>query len=235
VSHQSAEEVPLAGGWVTEGVMRLDDTVRRPAGATSGFVVELLGHLERAGFVGVPRFLGYDEQGRETLSFLPGEVPPDCRSVIWKDNQISGSMRLLRRFHDHTAGSALAGAEEVVCHNDFGPWNLVWRDGFPEGIIDFDRAAPGPRLADLAFAAWKFLNLGSVDLPISEQQRRLRLLARSYGIEPDAQLLAGIRTAQARMRALIESGAPGHRRFMATAQITLEQQWLEAHGAGLIE
>ena len=35
---------------------------------------DLLFHLERKNFGGTPRFLGVDDQNREILSFLPGEV-----------------------------------------------------------------------------------------------------------------------------------------------------------------
>jgi len=63
---------------------------------------------------------------------------------------------LLRRYHDAVAGTALAGASEVVCHGDFGPWNLIWVDGVPSFVIDFDNAHAGPRVEDVGYALWKF-------------------------------------------------------------------------------
>ena len=36
--------------------------------------------------------------------------------------------RLVRQFHDLTAGTPLAGDQEVVCHNDLSPKNTVYRD-----------------------------------------------------------------------------------------------------------
>ena len=41
------------------------------------------------------------------------------------------------------------------------PCNFVFRDGRPVGIIDFDAAAPGPRLRDVGYAIFLWLNLGS--------------------------------------------------------------------------
>jgi hypothetical protein len=219
---------------VTDGVVRVGDSVRRPAGTNSKLVSELLLLLERLGFNEAPRFLGYDDQGRETLTFIEGDVPSDCRASVWTDAQLAASVTLLRRFHDHTAGSDLAGGSEVICHNDYGPWNLVWRDEAPVAIIDFDNAAPGRRLNDLGYAAWKHLNLGLLGLPVAEQRRRLEVMTMSYGAAQDKQLLEAIAAAQATMRRLIEAAPAGTQRDIALAQIDGEQEWLDHHGVALI-
>ena len=44
-------EIPLGGGDVTEGVVRVGNTVRRPVGPHSPLVHALLAHLESVGFV----------------------------------------------------------------------------------------------------------------------------------------------------------------------------------------
>jgi hypothetical protein len=67
-------EIPLVGGDVTEGLVRVGDTVRRPVGPHSPLVHALLAHLESADFEGAPRFLGIDRSGREVLSYIDGEV-----------------------------------------------------------------------------------------------------------------------------------------------------------------
>ena len=59
---------------MTEGVVRVGDTVRRPVGPHSPLVHALLTHLESIGFEGAPRFLGIDHAGREVLSYVDGEV-----------------------------------------------------------------------------------------------------------------------------------------------------------------
>jgi Ser/Thr protein kinase RdoA (MazF antagonist) len=172
-------EVPLTGGRITPGVVRVGDTVRRPIRGDRSDVHALLKHLEEVGFDGTPRFLGIDGQNREILSFLPGEVPPDL--AHFNDTQLRAAGGLLRRFHDATAEIAATRHAEVICHNDWTPSNTVFRDCLPYGIIDFDTIAPGSRLWDLGYSAFSWLDLGNTDYSGDEQIRRLTVFADGYG------------------------------------------------------
>jgi aminoglycoside phosphotransferase (APT) family kinase protein len=123
--------------------------------------------------------LGIDGQGREILTFIEGEVPPDLD--FWTPDQLAAAGRLIRRFHEATAGSPLAGAEEVVCHHDLSPCNTVFVDAVPHAFIDFDAAAPGPCWSDLAYAAWLWLDLGNDQLDGPTQGQRLKIFCTAYG------------------------------------------------------
>ncbi len=70
-------EIPLSGGRMTEGVVRLAGTVRRPKKESSLCVRNALRALRSAGFYRTPEFLGFDEKNREVLSFIEGYVPAD--------------------------------------------------------------------------------------------------------------------------------------------------------------
>lgn len=94
----SAVEIPLTGGRVTAGVVRIGDTVRRPVSTDRTLVHALLRHAEAKGFDGTPRYLGIDDQRREILSFLAGDVPQDLGS--FSDEELVAAAKLLRRFHD---------------------------------------------------------------------------------------------------------------------------------------
>jgi len=195
----SGEEV-LSGGYSTP-VVRVEETVRRATGPWSPAVHGLLQHLERRGFDGAPRFLGLDDRGREVLSFIPGMVgnyplPPDA----WSEQTLVYAARLMRRYHDATVGYAPAdgavwqlrappGPHEVVCHNDFAPYNLVFANWRPHAIIDFDTAGPGPRIWDVSYAAYRFVPLSSKEHSHSlgltapvDTNLRLRMFCDTYGL-----------------------------------------------------
>lgn len=176
-------EIPLEGGRITTGVVKVDNTVRRPLSENSPFVHSLLQHLERSGFPGAPRFLGIDDKSREILSYLEGTVPSD---LAWfSDNQLESAAKLIRHYHNATSGLAQAYDAEVICHNDLSPCNFVFVDGIPHATIDFDAAQPGSRISDLSYAAWMWLDIGNTEIAAVEQRRRLALFCQAYGIPLD--------------------------------------------------
>jgi hypothetical protein len=166
-------EIPLAGGDVTEGVVRVGDTVRRPVGPHSPLVHALLTHLESVGFEGAPRFLGIDLSGREVLSYIDGEVAGRPRPPWIADETRLASVGRLVRGYDDAAASftpppqarldtaqaeppgippAPAYPPELIGHVDITPENVVFRDGLAYALIDFDLAKPATR-ADEMFNA----------------------------------------------------------------------------------
>jgi Phosphotransferase enzyme family len=180
-------------------VVRVGETVRRPVGSRSAFVQQLLTHLASVGFDGVPTFLGIDEQGREMLSFLPGEPLPG--TAILTDKQLRSAVDLLYRYHDAAASAPreLRGTAETVVHGDVGPWNILWQGEAALALIDFDEARPGDRLSDIAYFAWKGLRLNAAGPPAVEQRRRLTVLAEAAGVAVDAALFEAIDSAYGSM------------------------------------
>jgi Ser/Thr protein kinase RdoA (MazF antagonist) len=172
------QEIPLKGGRVTAGVVRVGDTVRRPLGAHSPFVHKVLRHLETRGLEGVPRVVGVDAKGREILSFLPGEVPNELGN--FSEVQLTAAARLLRKLHDAAADCDLKGNCETICHGDPGPCNTVFVDGIPAGMIDFDAMRPGFRREDVGYAAWLWLSIGDERYSPELQGERLAAFTKAY-------------------------------------------------------
>lgn len=187
------KELPLVGGRQTPGIVRVGDTVRRPTGPHSSFVHDLLRYLEFVGFGGAPRLLGIDEQGREILTFVEGEVPHDHGSYAPSDARLTNAASMIRSFHEATAGSILAAGHETVAHNEIGPHNTVFVGDEPIAFIDWDDAAPGTRLFDLANAVWCFANIGEGGGPVREQARLIRLMCDAYGWDDTDAIIDEIR------------------------------------------
>ncbi|MDP9903914.1 hypothetical protein [Arthrobacter bambusae] len=98
---QSESAVPLLGGDVTEGLVRVGDTVRRPVSDASPRVRRLLDFLQSAGFQGAPRFLGIDDSGRDTLSFVPGDTAGrPWPSWVADESSAISVARLVRAYDD---------------------------------------------------------------------------------------------------------------------------------------
>jgi aminoglycoside phosphotransferase (APT) family kinase protein len=231
----------LPGGFVNQ-VVRVGDTVRRKPGPHSAFVRRLLIHLERAGWDGAPRFLGTDDQGRETLSFLDGHVAwqPNQPAEVRSAESLAAAALRVRQFHDLTAGIDLAGGCEVVCHNDLSPRNTVYRDlgvGLrPVAFIDWDIAAPGLRIHDVAHMCWQYPGLGPEAGHQTEAARRVRLICDAYGLADRTAVVGTIMWWQERCWRGIEAGAAAGQPAMmrlqdagATAAVRREQDWTAVH------
>jgi hypothetical protein len=207
------QEIVLTGGNMTP-VVRVGDTVRRAAGPWTPTIHALLRHLRANGFTQVPEPLGIDEHGREILSFLPGRVGtyplPD---FVLSDGTLETVARMLRAYHDATVGFEggpwqwpAHAPPEVICHNDFAPYNMLFEDGRLTGIIDWDLASPGPRAWDMGYAAYRFVPLTDPANPdvgnpgVAEQARRLAGFCAAYGgPEPRATAEAAV----AKLRELV--------------------------------
>ncbi|MBM2615987.1 phosphotransferase [Actinoplanes sp. LDG1-06] len=218
-----AEEV-LAGG-NTVGAARIGDVVHKQASPWTPTVHALLRHLEAAGFEGAPRALGFDDQGREMLTFLPGETAGGrypWPEWAFTDGMLTQVGQWLRRVHDLTAGFVPPADERwfagrtmepglIVGHQDAAPYNAAVVNGDRlTGFFDWDTAGPSTREFDLAFAAlwWVPLCPPSVAEGLgfhdsTDRSRRLHLLLDSYGYEGDRHAFGGVIVRRARRQAQV--------------------------------
>ena len=250
----SSPEEALPGTFTT--LAKVGNTVRRSTGPWTPAVHALLRHLERAGFDGAPRVLGVDTQGREILTYIPGDVPRNASPEVATDHALVEVGRLLRRYHDAVSGFSLPpgigwygeadpGAGCVVCHNDLAPRNTVFRGGSPVAFLDFDLASPAQPAWDVAHLAWQFVPLvddrncahhGWSSPP--DRPGRLRLLSDGYGlsererIELPELLARRIEATASGIEALAAEGVPAHRRWVEEgipALARADRDWVERH------
>ncbi len=211
-------EVPLLGGDMTEGVVRVGRTVRRPVRPHTPAVHALLRHLEAVGFDGAPRVLGIDGRNREVLTYLPGFTGkcslPDCTVA---DSTLAHLAELLLRYHQAVIGFKpppgaqwdgeltrfVDGPADIICHCDVNLENVIFRTG-PDGarpyaFIDFDLARPGTRLVDViqTLRYWA---------PIADPADRDPAFLRRPRASSHRPFLRGVRTL---LRRPVPSGASG--------------------------
>jgi Ser/Thr protein kinase RdoA (MazF antagonist) len=165
--------------------------------------------------------------------------------------------RALRQWHDASESFDREGATwhdercptgEVICHNDFAPYNLVFRGGSLVGAIDFDTCSPGSRLWDLAYAAYRFVPLmpprdadvddgGGERSPFVPEEARLRLAAflDAYAADDDAMRFAVpplIDTV--RQRLIVAAGwTERHARDTASSELAGHARMYRAHARWL--
>ena len=222
---RTADGQPITGR-VSE-LVRLGDTVRRPATASTESSRQLLVHLERSGFDGAPRVVRSEPDGAIVLTWIDGWVPTDTEGWMLDQGAVASVGQLLRSYHECVAGFAPgAGFEEgpqevaegaIVCHGDIAPRNTVFRDGRAVAFIDWDGIWVTTPLWDLGHAVWEFGPVCDDDDPRLHQwpqppdrSARIAALVSGYRLHPShahrladmvVEVIAGCRRSVARKAA----------------------------------
>jgi Phosphotransferase enzyme family len=221
-------------------VERVGETVHRSTSSWTQAVHALLAHLELVGFEGAPRVLGFDGEGREVLSFIAGGGPSHT------DDELARVAQLVRELHYSTEAfeappdpqwQFMVGAPkegDVVCHNDLSPDNTIYDPGStPRAFIDWDLAAPAPRIWDVAWAVYRFIPLYDdatcerLGYPVPSRPSRLRIFCDAYQLNDREALIPTvckrIRVLYDTARVWGEAGRPGWRDVWHD---TRGEQWL---------
>jgi len=236
-------EETLPGGY-TDGAVRIGGVVHKRASPWTPTVHALLRHLEYADVDGVPRALGFDEQGRQMLTYLPGDTVGNRTpwpAWVHSDSTLIQVGRWLRRVHDATV-SFVPPADErwfiggtvrpglIVGHQDAAPYNAVVDGDRLVGFCDWDTAGPSSREFDLALSAlwWVPLCPPSAVEPLGfhdfvGRSRRLHLLLDAYGYDADRQGFGAVVVQRARrqaaaIRQMADSGDPAGTRLLFVAE-----------------
>jgi len=176
----------LDGGNVSGGVVRVGSTVRKPWTDATPSVLDFMTAVRAAG-VDVPAVLGKDELGRQVTEFIPGRLA--LHSDPLAHSELGRVGAIVRAIHDASetytpaneaswSTAIPAPGDELICHNDLAPWNLIIGNRWV--FIDWDAAAPSTRLWDLAYAAQTF-TLSNTDQAPEEAALNLAALVDGYG------------------------------------------------------
>jgi hypothetical protein len=256
----NATEIPLLGGTANRGlVTRKGHTVRRPWELTSPAKHALLEHLAAVGFDGAPRYLGRDRQGREVLSYIPGEaVTPPYPSWALTTEALVSVTQLMSRYHEAVRGFRPPALEwpppppepfqgELICHNDPNLDNVVFRDGRAVALIDFDLASPGDPLWDVAALARLWCPVRPDEF-VDDARRghvlhRLRTVVQAYDpsrVDPE-RLVTAVAMNHDWLYAVVSSGAEAGRPgfvdywYRAADRVEATRQWYVENRRRLID
>jgi Phosphotransferase enzyme family len=220
-------------------ITRIDDTVHRPTGWWTPAVHDLLQFLESVDFPYSPRVLGFDEQGFEVLGFIPGESGSVGWTKIITDDGLRKYARLLKSYHDAVANyqpsidahwaysQGGVKPDEILCHGDFGPWNLVWDGSDPIGILDWDMVTPASASHDILYALeygtpfrddettlrWHHFSA------IPDRKHRIKIFTEAYGIPPIQNLTQCVASVQRKVAKSMK--------FLADAGMQPQHDWVE--------
>jgi Phosphotransferase enzyme family len=248
----------LPGATANRGlVVRVGDTVLRPAAPCWRATHALLAHLSAAGFDGAPRVLAVSPS-TEMLTYMDGQaaVPPLAEETL-TDAALVSVAGLLRRYHLAVASFDPAGYQwprpiparfrtGLVSHNDVHPANLVFRGGRAVALIDFDWAGPGSAIWDFAAAAryWAPLT-GDDDITDSRQGRaleRFRIFLDASGLpaaERQQVAEAVVANHDWTYAIVTEAAAAGHQGFadhwrLVAAPAARARRWCQTHRRDLL-
>jgi thiamine kinase-like enzyme len=231
--------------------------VLRPANPHTPSIHSFLLALRDAGFDGAPRPVGLEPDGRERLEYVEGDVGvPPYPAWVRRDEALESIARLLRRFHEaamRVSPFVASWSDEmadpaggaVICHNDVCLENVVFRDGVAVALLDFDFAAPGRPVYDLAQMARMCtpidddVNAPRLGWEEVDEPARLRLVADAYGLDTPGRmqllriLSESIETGGAFVRRRVEAGDPNFVRMWTEMggqeRFDRRRRWWEAH------
>ena len=251
----------LHGGVANAGaVVRRGDHVLRPSNPNTPTIHAFLRHLHHNRFDGACEPVGVDRDGRERLVFVPGDVGfPPYPAWAQTDLALASAAALMRRMHDASADfvpppdapwstemADPAGVHEVICHNDVCVENVVYRNQVAVAFLDFDYAAPGRRVHDLAQFARMCVPLDTDEdaillgrTPPFDPVRRLRIVADAYGLTAPQRtdfldaVADGIRRGGEFLQRRLDEGNEDFRRMVETsggmAKFDRRRAWFAAN------
>ncbi|HSX06619.1 MAG TPA: aminoglycoside phosphotransferase family protein [Candidatus Saccharimonadia bacterium] len=238
-------------------IERIGDTVHRPTHHWTPAVHDLLNYLQSVNFPYSPKVLGFDENGREILSYIDGQSGGDGWAKIVSDDGLRKFAKLLRAYHDvitdykppvNAEWACAIGVPkngEIMCHGDFGPWNIVWDDdNEPVGIVDWDLVVPAKPRFDVLYAleysapfrddeaALKWHHFPKVP----NRQHRIEVFAEAYGLTELGDVVTDVATMQRQVagfeKQLAERGLQPQAEWVANGDLEVIEQhakWTESH------
>ncbi len=237
-------EIPLIGGRANVGsVVRIGDEVARPAHPQSRFVAHFLEYLRSTSCTLGPVPIGFDDQGRQRLGFIPGQAPTSpypswafdeslLIDVAERQRELQLAAQGYVPLEDATwavsGGDYFpeAAAGVAFCHNDLCLSNVIVdvERRRVTGFVDFDYVAPVDRRFDIAVLARHWVPFGDANAAEAldlDRVARFATICDVHDLDSADRLLvvelgvAFLERARTNVRALADGGNVGFQQMIA--------------------
>ncbi len=228
-------------------IERIGDTVHRPAHHWTPAVHDLLNYLQSVDFPYSPKVLGFYDDGREVLSYIDGQSGADGWAKIVSDDGLRKFAKLLRQYHDVIASytppvdaewACANGAPkdgQIMCHGDFGPWNIVWDGDEPIGIIDWDLVVPAVPRFDVLYALEYSAPFRDDEATIKwhhfpeipDRKHRIKVFAEAYGLTELGDVVADV--------AAMQRTVAGYEEQLANRGLQPQVEWVSNGDLEVVE
>lgn len=217
-------------------VVRSGATVRHPMQPWTPAVHALLNYLSDGGFPYSPRVVGVKDDV-EILTYIEGESGAAGWAKVVDEAGLKAAARMLREYHDivrewrpaeppvwFTGQVGVGGPGQVVCHGDFGPWNIVWDGTRPVGLLNWEYAKLASPRQDVAYALEYMAPFRDDETCVRfyrypeppNRKHRLEVFAEAYGLTSADGLIDEVVTVQlADIEAVRRLAEEGHERQVA--------------------
>ncbi|MFD1902163.1 phosphotransferase [Enterococcus termitis] len=177
-------------------ITKKGNTIYKSKPYNSQTMKRFLNYMERYN-LNMPRYLG-ETADKIHLSYVKGNsIHINIDSIPFEEKvvMINSAAQLLATFHKATENFLILEEDkyflsyngsleiDVICHNDFAPYNLTFENFEAIGIIDFDTICPAPREWDIAYALYRFILIDKNRE--SEYQELIKLFLKAYNYTKD--------------------------------------------------
>jgi predicted metal-dependent phosphoesterase TrpH/thiamine kinase-like enzyme len=157
LSHMSTAESKLffKNGRSHKEVFKYGQYIYKEKTDKSSQIVQFLNKLEKSNFKKFGKLINEDSNYL-IYEYTEGFVPDNIGRT--SDNQLYEAAKILREYHD--AVSKFSNNQDfIMCHGDLTPNNMVFIEGKPSKIIDWDSIYIGHKYEDLAYLIMTWLDI----------------------------------------------------------------------------
>lgn len=185
--------IPMQGGR-NNTVLKSGSIIKRKIKGNQPLFKAYFEFLKRKQFNYIPLFIE-EKENHNFFEYAKGFVPDNVGRTNL--NQLIEFMKIIRKMHD--LSTEFTKSDQVICHGDLSPCNVVFQGDKINAILDWDNLYIGNREEDISYVLWLWINIGSHYKSIQVMVDEMKLALRAYGNGIDSYKLKLVENLQHRM------------------------------------